>query len=197
MSLSRSGAVALALVALSGSSLVTGCARNAVLDLDVVLPAQAAPLDGRRHAFVEIGTGLNDFGDQLLGLEGATDVDVTTLGGSSEPTRFSIVAGDPAAELRVRVRYCRAARCSDPSDMRNFDDGTEPGLLWTFERAFYAGERTTASIAVPALTATVETGEPETVCRCAVIGCATVAPGTSSCRMTTLLCDPTARHFCE
>ncbi|MEK7747282.1 MAG: hypothetical protein AAB576_11510, partial [Elusimicrobiota bacterium] len=73
---------------------------------------------------------------------------------------LGIVAGDPATELRVRVRYCRAERCGDPSDMRNFDDGTEPGLTWTFERAFYAGEHTTAAITVPAITATIEATFP-------------------------------------
>lgn len=196
----RCPTIAVFALALAAAPWVAACARNAVLDLDVVIPPQASPPDLRRHAFVEVGTGLNDFADQVLGLEGARDVDVTTLDGSRAPLAFSIVAGDPSTELRVRVRYCRAERCSDPSDMRNFDDGTEPGLGWVFERAFYVGERTSASITVPALAPGIETGVPTTVCRCAVIGCAVVPPGTSSCRMTTMTlppCDPTARHFCE
>ena len=183
-------------LALAASPFVTGCARNAVIELDVVVPNQPAHASGRTHAFIEVGTGLNDFGDQVLGLEGATDVDVTTV---DAPTAFSIVAGDPATELRVRVRYCRVARCSGALDMMLFAEGTEPGLNWTFERAFYAGERTSAAIDVPALAFAAETGEPRTVCRCAVIGCAIVPPGASSCRGTAAVtpCDPTARHFCE
>lgn len=177
-------------------ALVTGCARNAVLDLDLVIPAQATAIDGRSHAYVEIGTSLNDFDHQLFDLDTATDVDVTAIAGGSTRIRYSVVAGDPSTELRVRVRYCREERCNDPDDMRNFPSA-EPGLRWSFERAFYAGQRTTAEVFVPALAAGVESDTVETVCRCAVVGCATVAPGASSCEMTTDPCDETAPHFCD
>lgn len=194
----RGPASALALVGLAVlAASAPGCARNAVLDLDVVIPAQPSLAAGRRHAFVEIGTGFNGFEEQVLGLEGATDVDVATIVGPSERLTFSVVASDPGAELRVRVRYCRTERCDDPSDVLPFEEGTEPGLRWTFERAFYVGQRTSYELAVPALVAGAESVDPRTVCRCAVIGCATVAPGTSSCRGTTNVCDRTARHFCE
>ena len=181
---------------LLATGLLCGCARNAVIDLDIRVPRQPTVVDGRVHAFIEVGTGLNDFGEQLLGLEGSVDVDVSMLATPTSITSLSIVAGDPATELRVRVRYCRAERCSSPDDMRGLDVD-EPGFRWTFERAFYAGERTSAAIDVPALAPSIETGTPEMVCRCAVIGCAVVGPGTSSCRMTTDVCDAVARHFCE
>lgn len=175
---------------------LSGCARNAMLELDVVVPEQAI-VDDRRYAYIEVSSGVSDFDETPFSIQGAVSVDLPE-GGRTVP--FAVLTGDETTEVRVLVRYCHDATCGDPDlDVRPFLDGLVPGYRYAFERAFYIGAVTSYTLDVAALGATPESTTVSNVCRCEIAGCATTLPGGSYCRGTSDVCDtdPMNTHFCE
>ena len=172
-----------------------GCARNAILELDVTIPAQAI-VDGRRYALVEVADGVSAFDDDAF-LQGEESIEVSTT--ETRTARFAVMGTSAATEVRVRVRYCVAPRCDDiEMDVRPFMEGVRPGYRYVFERAFYVGRVTSYEIDVDPLSAGTESAVPETICRCAVAGCVGRTT-TSYCRLSADPCndDPANTHFCE
>lgn len=175
--------------------LATGCARNAMLELDVVVPPQTVA--DRPFAYIEVSSDISSFDESPFSIQGTANLDV--MDGGTAP--FAVLTGDESTEVRVRVRYCRSASCSDIDDVRAFEEGTEPGLFYSFERAFYIGAVTSYTLEVGPLSAEqpLAMTSVSTICRCQVAGCATTLPGGSYCRGTSDVCDsdPTHTHFCE
>jgi hypothetical protein len=176
--------------------LTLGCARNAILELDVTIPAQAV-VDGRGYALVEVADGVSDFDDDAFALQGEESIEVS--GTEARTARFAVMGTSPSTEVRVRVRYCVTPRCDDlDMDVRPFMDGLRPGHRYVFERAFYVGHVTSYEVDVDPLSAGTESAAPRTICRCAVAGCVGRTT-TSYCRLSADPCndDPANTHFCE
>jgi len=166
---------------------VGGCADNAVLELELELPAAA---DGRGHAYVEtLSTEGLDGADFDGPWEGRAVEQGFALGSSRSMQDVSVVASGASLEraLGVRVRFCSDARCEASADSTERREAR-----WVFERAFYRGRRMTYRLVVPAIPA-VPSGAPVEVGRCQVgHGC---APGTSLDDPD--FCRPDGRHLCE
>lgn len=171
-----------------------GCARNAILELDVTIPAQTV-VDGRRYARIEVSDGVTSFDEDSFGSGETVELSAATPG----TARFAVMGSDPSTEVRVRVRYCVRPACDDPNeDVRPFQEGMRPGYRYVFERAFYVGHVTSYEIRVDPLSAGTESAASEPICRCAVAGCVAGA-ATSYCRASADPCndEPGNTHFCE
>lgn len=147
--------------------LLLGCARNAILELDVELPA------GVSHA-------------ELAALSAPPPFDAPAWDAASverldevgDRARVELVAEGSAIEapLGVVVRLCASDPCEDaPAEVRV-----------RAERAFYVGARTWLDLAIPAVPASPATVE---VARCEVGGC---LPGD-----TLDFCRDDGTHYCE
>lgn len=167
--------------------LLASCARNAIFDLDVVIPSQAATAE---HAFalIEVADGVSDFDQDPFAI---TEVQSVALGDATT-VPFSVVTSDASLEVRVRVRYCSTADCTGTDN----DIMVHPGHRYSIPRAFYIGHVTTHTIRVPPATA-AESTMVNVVPRCLVGGCIPVSEGVSSCRDTTDIFNETQPHFCE
>lgn len=126
------------------SLLALGCARNAIFELEVELPAQppGAPL----FAFAQASEEL-DFGGDWSELEGAPlgPLAASCMRPATAAPCEERLALDPACSevlsvvagggrtgpLRVRVRFCESARCDSAAD------ASAPEARVTVERAFY------------------------------------------------------------
>lgn len=175
---------------------ITGCARNAIFNLDVVIPAQTVT-DGRRYAFIAVSSGQSDFDEQPFAVQGAVNVDLTE---GRRVVPFAVTSSDPTTAVRVLVRYCHEPNCAELDlDMRPFMEGMVPGYRYAFEHPFYIGAVTSYTLPVPALGMPAESSAINTVCRCAIEGCGEAEPGSSHCYGTAELCtdDPAFPHFCE
>lgn len=157
-----------------------GCSdplRNAILELELVLPTSSLPDD--TWAFVEAQPGEPDFlepwpidpdhppGSQLDRLNATTE-DV------------SLVATEEHPQISVRVRYCRTAGCTDPSD--EFAPITGVRIA----HPFYLGERTSVTIPIATIPPVLETLAP--IDACEVRGCTDALLPT--------YCDELGAHLC-
>lgn len=184
-------------VALIALLLSTSCARNAVANIDVRIPAQTVMPMGRHWVWIELADEVTDFGSQTFALESPQSVDLNEVS-LPHVVQFAVTSSDTTTRLRVRVRYCMTERCASPEDMRALDEG-QPGYRYQFERLFYIGAVTSYELTVAALDPATEATAPiSTVCRCAVAGCLRM-PSASYCRMNSDPCDsdPANTHFCE
>lgn len=176
--------------------LLGSCARNAIFDLDVVIPSQSAPSGMNVYAYIEIADGVSDFDQDPFAIAGVESV----LVGEATTVPFSIVTSDPTLEVRVRVRYCYQSDLTMVSDCSGGGDANDltlhPGHRYSIPRAFYIGHVTTHTIRVPPATA-AESTTVTVVPRCLVGGCIPVSEGVSSCRDTTDIFNETQPHFCE
>lgn len=115
--------------------LLGGCAQNAILELQVELPA-APPDDGQGPWYAQIQ------------LRRAADhpFDIDWMGGDLEGVQLtdrtrwdciSVESMDPTADLNVRVRFCRSPNCLNlPLD------AVRRERWYRLERPFYIGRRT-------------------------------------------------------
>lgn len=202
--------------------LASGCAQNAVLELQLELPP--AP-DASQQWFAQVqvrraessGFDATWMGDDLPGIE---------LGAASSWACTSVESHDATLDLNVRVRFCKSPRC----DM--LGDDTAPERRFHIEHPFYLGRHTYWSAVID------EVPECTTDADCALgrcignrCGCSTDADccpasgctcGASTpcptcegdpalcvtqidrCRvegcvqgLTTMFCTADGRHFCE
>jgi hypothetical protein len=167
--------LALGLAALLG----LGCARNAVLEVTVELPA--GPAD--RFAVVQFETDATDFDTVWARTD---DYAGTALGTTPQSVDFSVVSETPETRVRMKVSFCTTADCS------GIDDAPDrvPAVWYELERSLYVGRRTQ-------WTATIDTlpidppDVPIDVGRCEIAGCIE-APETVS-----HFCRLDGRHYCE
>lgn len=166
----RAAAAALAL-------LVAGCADNAILEVDLELPATSASTP--RYAFVQsLSASTIDFGGAWAGAD-ATEGFLLTSAPSTQHVSF-VTDGDAIGRpLGIRVRFCTDRVCGALADV------DAPEARYVVDRAFYRGQRTRLTLSPVPETAptTTEIG------KCEVRGCSNGAAAT--------YCFADGRHFCE
>jgi hypothetical protein len=155
--------------------LLAGCGGDAdvvaSLELRVDLPAAGAAT----HALVEVGPELG--GPFDTGFPEAPLASVA-LGSSRMEDAISVLTGDAALDVKVRVRFCGDAACAD---------ATAPAQRFILRDPFYAGERTFYRIF--AEDPSIDVPDPVEVDRCQIRGCVEGDLST--------YCDGTGMHFCE
>jgi hypothetical protein len=127
---------------LIGCVLACGCGETAVLELTLDLPAAG---DEREFVYVQARSGTRLFEEVWSDESSFSGI---ALGPTSQRTDVSIVAAPEQLDslMRVKLRFCRAARCDHPLDPSGLSE------QWIeIERAFYDGERTDLTIAVLAV----------------------------------------------
>lgn len=158
---------------------VAGCADNAILELEVDLPA--SPMGEETYAFIQVRTDELGFD---VPWSGADPVDGFLLGPTRSTQPISIVAAprDYDRNVRVRATFCSQPRCD------GFGDDIAPERRLEIEHPFYSTRRTAATWRIEDVPAdTVET--PDLIQRCEVAGC---RDGT-----TREHCRRDGTHFCE
>lgn len=165
------------LVALAVSLSLASCADNAILELELDLPAASGA--GPTYAYVQSRSAdtITFDGDWA----GADAPEGFLLTSSTSVQHVSFVTSGAAMTrpLGVRVRFCSDRVCGAIADT------TAPEARFVITRAFYRGQRTTLTL-TPMPSATPAT---TTVGKCEVAGCTT---GTA-----TSYCYADGRHFCE
>lgn len=108
-----------------------GCAQNAILELQIQLPA--APTGDTWFAQTQVrNADGHPFSIPWMG----GDIESVPLEASPKWDCLSVESGNEAADLHVRVRFCRSADCLD------LDDGTRRERWYRLEHPFYIGRRT-------------------------------------------------------
>lgn len=178
--------IALAIVA-------SGCARNAILELELELPPN--PAGAQVYAVVQ---ARGDLGfDEIWSdapLEGIplsractrTDPAPPCADRMLDPQCSAVISligdgDDLARPLHVRVRFCEDPTCSAPAD------ATAPEHRVDIERGFYLGRYTQARVCVDEAP-TVTNAVPEVIERCEV----RCREGTAA-----MYCRLDGTHFCE
>lgn len=171
--------VALVVVALAPSA---GCARNAILEVEVELP----PSPEERYALFQIRHEL----DFALSWGGEPRPGHRLEASGTNLARISVESEDESLDLHVKVRYCEDAGCGAPAD----DESTGAPASWfVVEQPFYVGHRTFWRERIEAVPPRLEPGErPDVVVidRCRIEGCTGGTPSTF-CRLDgTHRCEP-------
>ena len=200
------------------AALSAGCAQNAILELQVQLPAN--PPGETWFAQVQVRTApasdpLSNFSINWMG----SDLRTVPLTSTSQWDCVSVQSLDPAVSLHVKVRFCRAEDCLD------LLDGDPPERLYSLETPFYIGSRTYHRIVVPAIPDCASTADctrdavgvcVEGRCACSVdsdcgegyacvagVGCAQIVDrcaieGCIEGPVSAMFCSrDTGEHFCE
>lgn len=118
-----------------------GCGETAILELTLELPPA-----GQERSFLYVQARSGDRSLEEEWSEGSS-VGELPLGTTSRTEQISIVAAPEhlAEPLLLKLRFCRGSRCD-----HLLDPGATPSEIWvTIERAFYDGERTELTIAIP------------------------------------------------
>lgn len=163
---------------------LVGCAENAVLEVELTLPAQpatGAPL----FAYVQARSAVVVSFEEAWAGTDAVEGRALEDGVSALP--FSVVAGGAsfARQLGIRVRFCASRDCTGLGDDR------APEVRYRVERAFYQGQRTRLALVIdPVPPAPPATGAPiDEIDKCEVEGCTSGS--------TSTYCFMNGHHFCE
>ncbi len=161
--------------------LLFGCAENAILEVDLQLPAQ--PTTGPA-LFAHVQARSADVVSFDETWAGTDAIEGRELAEEASPLPFSVVAGGSAftRKLGVRVRFCETPACT------GLGDDYAPEMRYRIERAFYRGRRTRVTIAIASVP-TAPPGEAEVIEKCDVEGCTSGS--------TLSYCFIDGRHFCE
>jgi len=132
---SRAIAILLGLFAL-------GCVENAILELQIQLPAapEADPLPWFVQLQIRDASG-HPFDIPWMGDDGSA----VELEAAPRWECISVTSNDDTLDLHVRVRFCRSDNCLDLAD------GSPPERLYSLEHPFYIGRRTYYQITVPGI----------------------------------------------
>lgn len=122
------------LLAFGIATLSIGCAQNAILELQVDLPAAPTPSDGRPwFAQVQVRRASdNPFDTDWMGV----DDQLFELGDTRQWGCISVVSSDQELDLHIRVRFCRGDNCLD------LLDASPPERWYSLEHPFYIGRHT-------------------------------------------------------
>ncbi len=161
-------------------SLGSGCTDNAVLELEVDLPANTTGTD--LYAFIQVRTDELGFDVPWSGADPVDGFLLSPTERSTQPISIVADAADFERDVRVRATFCSAPRCDGFGDDRAAESRLE------IEHPFYSLSRTNVMWRIETVPAMTDPA-PVFVERCSVAGC---RDGTTSdhCRM-----DGT--HFCE
>jgi hypothetical protein len=158
-----------------------GCAKNAILELELQLPAEPETSDGELFALTQVRRA-----DEFpFAAEWRADQDPAGVPLGPEPVtdQLSVETEDETVDLHVRIRFCGDPRCT------SLDDALAPELWLRIEQPFYIGQRTFWEFDVPAVPEG-QPAEPVEVDKCEIRGCVEGDTSSSYCRL-----DGT--HVCE
>lgn len=159
-----------------------GCAENAILEVELDVPAQPST-EPPLYAFVQIRDEGWRFEEGWAAA--ARDWEGVALGPDRQVLDYSAIAGEDALpSLHVKVRFCLDPACS------RHDEEMDPALWYRLETPFYSSKRTYWRASVPSIPVDVPTA-PRVVDRCEIGGCFDVPPDTTS------YCRSDGTHFCE
>ena len=123
------------------SLLLCGCgfgtARNAFLELELVLPKndrQAAI--GERFANIRVATADTPFDQEWAGDNPIPPMKLSDSAASSAKISIEATESTETKPIRVKVRFCATPTCTGPKD------DLSPETWLEIERAFYLGKRT-------------------------------------------------------
>lgn len=161
-------------------ALLAGCSDNAVLEVDLGLPASAEP---GIYAYVQFDDGEASFTSQWVNPD---DWPGTELTGSTQRVQYSAVSERFDIDLLIKVRFCQSPTCDRPGD----EDTVSRGVVYRVQHPFYRGSRTEWATTIDEVPPGPPT-EEILVDRCSVAGCITGAPPSGFCS------EETGQHFCE
>lgn len=167
---------------------LTGCARNAFLELEIALPENRWA--DERYAVVQVVAGEVPFEQEWAGGDPIPAVKLAT---TQTSTHVSIEGTEDTETkpIRVKVKFCKSPQCSA------LNDDNAPQVRLQLDRAFYVGQRTSYTWKVACLPNVVGQTDPPPVCdapqtttvpKCKVAGCRS--------GVTTEYCAG-GKHFCE
>lgn len=164
------------------SALLLGaCARNAVLEVELTVPAQ--PTSGpQRYAVVQFETDQASFEADW---RGSNDYPGVELIDEPQAIAYSVVSEDPDLVVQVKVSFCTTEACTATDDAPD----RAPAVWYRLERSLYVGERTRWRPVIAA----VPTDPPSAVVgvdKCEIEGCIEASAATSFCRLS-------GEHYCE
>lgn len=153
-----------------------GCARNAILEVDVELPAARGEAN-----FARVELNVDELGETPFDVEwGAPPLEPVALGAGPSLLDASVVAEGYAGDVLARVRFCKSPTCDDLTTPRD----PQAEVRFRVERPLYVGNRTGVALRIPEVPATpsmpprdcemVPAGQPTWACvieRCDVRGC--------------------------
>ena len=160
------------------AALASACAENAVLEVQVMLPAAPAGVTAPVYGVLEVRRASTHPHD-VVWAEG--DPDGVELGPERVLIQRSVIGREEDVDLHVKVRFCASPACNA------IGDDTAPELRYVLEHPFYIGRRTAWATCIEAVPAT--TADPDVVDLCEIHGCIEGA-GSSN------FCDGD-QHFCE
>lgn len=163
-------------------TLLSACARNAVLEVELTVPAQPAT-GPARFAVVQFETDQVAFESDW---RSSNDYPGAPLAPEPQTLAYSIVSEDPQTVVQVKVSFCTTESCTAlPEDA---PDRT-PAVWYRLERSLFVGQRTRWRPVIDA----VPSDPPEAVIevdKCEIEGCITATGETSFCRLS-------GEHYCE
>lgn len=174
------------LIPLMALVLASGCARNAVLEVELTLPPRPEsepPLfavvqfetddpETGREAFERVWAS----GDAYPGVRLATETQLAS---------YSVVSENSGRVLLVKVLFCSTDRCSAIED----DPDVVPAVWYRLERPFYVGQRTWWRHVIDTIPLE-RPSEPIPIDKCQIEGCIRAVTETTYCRHT-------GQHYCE
>ncbi len=173
--------------------MLTGCARNAFLELTLDLPPNAFAAKGQRYARVRVVAGEVDFAQDW---QADAPIPAFPLDPTQRTTQTISIEGNVDNEttaVRVKINFCKDPNCAAIGDDR------APQAHLRIERAFYTGKRTAYTWSVECLPNAVDETPPPPACAVPDKTLTEVAKcGVSGCRtgVTTQYCVAN-KHFCE
>ena len=172
----RAGSIALFAV------LATSCARNAGIEIELIVPP--APAGTHLFAYVQFERPPLDFDSQW---PDTTDVAGMPLGSVAQPLHFSVLTESFDAPLLIKVRFCETERCRGSAPA--------PELWFQLEHPFYRAQRTSWTHVITEIPTVngVSCGQAASIGRCEIQGCVSVSSQAD--RLNFCRLDGT--HFCE
>lgn len=160
-------------------ALLAGCAETGVLELQLMLPPKPAGDTEPLFALVQVRrSAAHPFEVDWVG----QDLTAVELGSTPILQQTSVIGRDPALDLHIKVRFCRAPSCDA------LVDASAPEVWLALEHPFYVGRRTAWATCIDAVPS-ARPLQPLTIDRCEIRGC---TAGSSS-----TYCSSDGQHFCE
>lgn len=159
-----------------------GCARNAVLEIELTVPALPAGAPDR-FAVVQFETGDVTFEEEW---QRTVEHAGTPLTDAPQRIAYSVVAGEEHPVVLVKVLFCTTPDCTALADASD----RAPAVWYQLEHPLYVGERTTWREAIEVLPSDPPAA-PIAVGKCEIEGC--ISAGTSD----TTYCRLSGAHYCE